>query len=285
MDFATRHESKPISIQNRRWDPITAVSSASITTVGEMADAAVGIFVKPYEQYKRGRLDTKSSHATNTERGATQPSRASQDDSASLLPKHSNAPQRKADIINTSTAKKVNLNTVGAMAASSATSFGKVFVEFSKGALVDIPVAAADGLRAVPQLYDHTVEDYGKVTDWKSGVVVATKNFGHGMYEGFTDIFVQTYHGKKKEGSAGVTKGLAKGLVGMTLKTTAGVVGLVAYPAQGVSKSIRRAMRSTTKTRIADAIFAEGEWLAKTEAASLVDHALLIAEFETMKGT
>jgi hypothetical protein len=91
--------------------------------------------------------------------------------------------------------------------------------------LVDIPVAAIDGMRAIPQLHCHEVKDYGKVTGWKSGTVVAGKTFGHGIYEGFSDIFIQTYQGKRKEGATGVAKGLAKGLVSMTTKTTAGVWG------------------------------------------------------------
>jgi hypothetical protein len=131
------------------------------------------------------------------------------------------------------------------MAITSATSFGKLFIGLSRGALVEIPVAAADGLRAIPQIYNHEVKDYGKATDWKSGVVVAGKTFSYGIYEGFTDIFIQTYQGKKKQGAAGVAKGLAKGLVSMTTKTTAGVIGLVAYPAQGISNSIRTVMKST----------------------------------------
>ena len=103
------------------------------------------------------------------------------------------------------------------------------------------------------------MKDYGKVPDWKSGAVVAGKTFGHGIYEGFSDIFIQTYQDKRKEGATGVAKGLAKGLVSMTTKTTAGVVLLVAYPAQGVSKSIRTAMKISTKKIITDAKLAEGE--------------------------
>jgi hypothetical protein len=62
-------------------------------------------------------------------------------------------------------------------------------------------------MRAVPQLYSHETKSYGTVTDWKSGAAVAGKTFGHGIYEGFTDIFVFTYYGKKEEGAFGAAKG------------------------------------------------------------------------------
>jgi hypothetical protein len=94
------------------------------------------------------------------------------------------------------------------------------------------------------------------------------------MYEGFTDIFVQTYRGTKMEGAIGATKALGKVLVSLSMKTTAGVVGLVAYPAQGIAKSLRAAVKSSVKERIAEAKVLEGEWLAKSEAGLRVDHTL-----------
>lgn len=279
-----RHKSKPIFIQNRRWDPVSAASSASISTASDMADAAVGVFLKPYEEYKHGRLDKKPSRTTNPEYATSHPLWRLKVTLSFSLPagdsKISKPPMSKAEIFHASGAKRSDLNRAGAMAAASATSFGKLFVALSKGGLVDIPVATADGMRAVPQFCNHEVKDYCQVTGWKSGAVVAGKTFGHGMYEGLTDIFIQTYQGKKQEGAAGVAKGPGKGLISMTMKTTAGVVGLVAYPTQGVCKSIRNAVKSTTRRQIAEAKWVEGRWLAGTDAGSHMDHALLIAEFE-----
>jgi hypothetical protein len=45
----------------------------------------------------------------------------------------------------------------------------------AKGALVDVPLALAEGLKNTPRLYGETVEDHGTVKDWKSGGVVAAK--------------------------------------------------------------------------------------------------------------
>lgn len=44
-----------------------------------------------------------------------------------------------------------------------------------KGTLIDMPLALAEGLRNTPALYGAEVRDYGPVTDWKSGGLVATK--------------------------------------------------------------------------------------------------------------
>jgi len=67
----------------------------------------------------------------------------------------------------------------------------------------------------------------------------------------------------------------------VTMKTTAGVIGLVAYPAQAIYKSIYTAIKGTTRRKIEDAKYIEGEWLVKSQASVLVNYAVLIAKFET----
>jgi hypothetical protein len=44
-----------------------------------------------------------------------------------------------------------------------------------KGTMVDLPLAVAEGLRIAPRLYGEQIQDYGTLTDWKSGFVVAGK--------------------------------------------------------------------------------------------------------------
>lgn len=62
-----RYDSKPVYIRNRRWDPITAVSSASIGAAAETADSAVGVFSKPYEEYRRGQNNPQISNLQGSE--------------------------------------------------------------------------------------------------------------------------------------------------------------------------------------------------------------------------
>lgn len=45
----------------------------------------------------------------------------------------------------------------------------------AKGTLVDFPLAMAEGLRNTPKLMGDEVRDHGRVTDAKSGGVVAAK--------------------------------------------------------------------------------------------------------------
>lgn len=44
-----------------------------------------------------------------------------------------------------------------------------------KGAMIDVPLALAEGLRQAPKLLGDEVRDHGPVKDWKSGGVVAMK--------------------------------------------------------------------------------------------------------------
>jgi hypothetical protein len=81
--------------------------------------------------------------------------------------------------------------------------------------MVDIPLATAEGLRAVPKLYGEETKTYAPVTDWKSGLVVGGKSFGQGMVDGFTGLISHPVKGAKEEGALGVVKGLAKGTMGV----------------------------------------------------------------------
>ncbi|KAB2574040.1 hypothetical protein DBV05_g7342 [Lasiodiplodia theobromae] len=165
-----------------------------------------------------------------------------------------------------------NNNTAAAMASASALSLGKFFLTGARGVLVDIPLAAAEGMRAVPRLYTSTPtssarDAYGHVTDVRSGFAVAGRTFAHGVAEGFGDIFVETWRGKREEGAKGVAKGLGKGVVSLGMKTGAGVVGVLAYPGLGVCRSVRSMVKSEVRRGVESARWVEGEWLVAERAA------------------
>lgn len=100
---------------------------------------------------------------------------------------------------------------------------------FSKGMLLDMPMAATEGLRAVPKLYGKEVSERPHITDWKSGAVVAGTNFHQGVVGGFTDLIREPIDGGRQEGALGVAKGVGKGLVGMTTKVTSGMFWFASY--------------------------------------------------------
>jgi hypothetical protein len=62
-----------------------------------------------------------------------------------------------------------------AAARGVAMGFGSMAGVVTKGTLVNAPLALAEGVRSVPRLYGEQVPDYGKVTDWQSGGIVAAK--------------------------------------------------------------------------------------------------------------
>jgi hypothetical protein len=168
-----------------------------------------------------------------------------------------------------------------------------------KGMLVDMPLAMSEGLRAVPRLYGDEVKDHGTIEDWKSGAAFAGKNFVHGMADGFSDIFTQPYKGGQEEGAKGVMKGLAKGTLGITTKVSSGMcisladfmkrntkgpiaaaLGLVAYPAHGMMKSLYTATHSQTKKRILQARIQEGKYLSEHSPKARSDRQSILRNFE-----
>ncbi|XP_014556216.1 glycosyltransferase family 1 protein [Bipolaris victoriae FI3] len=132
---------------------------------------------------------------------------------------------------------------VGQGVAAMASSVGK-------GAFVSMPLALAEGFRYAPKLYGDDVKDHGKVKDWKSGGMIAAKNFGTGFYEGITDIVTKPRDGAKKEGAVGFMKGVGKGSLNMVTKPGSAMFGLMAYPAQGIYKSIKSCNKSTVPNKI-----------------------------------
>lgn len=92
-------------------------------------------------------------------------------------------------------------------------------------------MSLAKGFRNAPKLYnDDTVRKQEKVTDLSSGLMVAGKEFGLGLYDGVTGLATQPYKGAQKEGVAGFFKGFAKGIGGVVLKPQAGESRIPKYP-------------------------------------------------------
>ncbi|KAJ5573899.1 uncharacterized protein N7459_008326 [Penicillium hispanicum] len=259
-----RYQTKPWNIEIRRWEPVTAISSASLSTVAGMADAMAGIVIDPYKEYRRLRTGAET---TETLSAADADSR--------MTDQSLHSPGVEPDP-NNSYAKQ--------MALASAISLAKFLGRSSRGAFVDLPLAAAEGMRAVPRFYGEKVCTNAPVHDWRSGMVVAWSVFTHGVYEGFTDVVVHTYRGKKKRGSLGVAEGLGKGLASLAFKTGSATIGLVAYPNQGIYRSLRSAMRKRSAKQIDKARWDE-VWVLETERATRVDVAGLCSRYDDILST
>lgn len=152
--------------------------------------------------------------------------------------------------------------TAGRAAAAGARGFGKFNMALFKGTIVDLPLAVAEGFRAVPKLYGEDVKSHGEVTGVASGFAVGGKNLVYGMADGVSDLWKRPYEDAKKEGAVGFVKGVGKGTLGFVSKTGSAAVGIVAYPGQGICKSIRYGVKSGTRKKVRVARLAEGEYLA-----------------------
>lgn len=175
---------------------------------------------------------------------------------------------------------------------------GKIMSSYSKGVLVDIPLAATEGFRAIPRLYGEEVEDY-QVRDWKSGALVGGKNFAHDIREGITGIWTQPRRGAD-EGALGVAKGIMKGTIGFTTMLPSGMcdilcgiesrivliltatLGLIAYPAHGICKSLHTAVRSKTRKQIVKSRHREAEYMMQRMGQSL-DRRSVMQTFDVLK--
>ncbi|KAF4967395.1 hypothetical protein FSARC_5053 [Fusarium sarcochroum] len=256
VSFFGEHQSNPIFIESRRWDPITAAGSASIEAAATMADATVDIFSKPYNTIKQ--RHTRPETLSNGE---------SSQDASSSDTRDTNHSGVTTDVIRGST------KGLGILALTSA-----------KGILVDIPVAVTDGLLAVPHLYGEDVRRRGNIDGFRAGAVVAGKNFYHGMFEAITDIAIYTYHGKREENAIGAAKGLGKGLLSLVTKSTAATIGLVAYPAQGLQRTIRDTLVTSVPKAIQNAVRTEGDWILERNPASDEEIRCAEADFTTLCG-
>ncbi|KAI0187285.1 sterol glucosyltransferase [Xylaria flabelliformis] len=266
------HVSKEIIIENRRWDPVSGTLSAAIATFAGMTQSATSIFVKPVQIQRAannsGRQRLAEADVNITRQGS--PGK-SQDRSKINLSSKETDPSR-------STESAKSANAASSIALASASGVGGFFKNYAKGFFIDIPVAFAEGSRAVPRLYGDEVADYGTVKDWKSGLVVSGKNLTLGLGEGLADLVVKPYEGGKEKGALGGLTGVGKGFLSFATKTSSAAVGIAAYPALGVYKSIRSSLRNGTRTAIIQRRFEEATHLVdKTSSTDSVAGTVLDA--------
>ncbi|KAI2469537.1 glycosyltransferase family 1 protein [Annulohypoxylon bovei var. microspora] len=118
----------------------------------------------------------------------------------------------------------------------------------------------ARGFRNAPTLYnDDTVRPAEKVTDFASGLRVAGKEFGFGMFDGITGLVTQPIRGAGKEGAIGALKGFSKGIGGFMLKPAAAIWSLPAYTMQGVHAEIRTRFAQSAQRYIVAARISQGQ--------------------------
>ena len=231
-----RYEPSPIRTDVRRWDPASAVASSLAGTWTGMATSAADIVIKPIKAYQRP--EASAGHEPESLLAAqVQPS-----SKPSELNHHGPGASGPLDVgaqaLGKTPQSRACSGRFARAALGSASGVGGFFHHFSKGMLLDMPLAATEGLRAVPKLYGGEVSERRHITDWKSGAIVAGTNFQEGVVGGFTDLVREPIEGGRQEGVMGVVKGVGKGLVGMTTKVTSGAFWFHSY--QGSFSSASR---------------------------------------------
>ncbi|KAG2168847.1 hypothetical protein JADG_008586 [Aureobasidium aubasidani] len=280
------NETRSYLIENRRWDPLTGGASAAISTVYRSGMAIGDGFSKGKGKEISRNDDHLLVSGSSTPRSASRSNSLqppnNDSDYMSILSEYENDDSKsimtmRSGDLKTKKRKENNNNNI-------AKGFGKAGGALMKGSLVDIPFALAEGLRNAPLMYGDKPRDFGPVTDWKSGGVVAGKGLVFGIYDGISGLVTEPIKGARKEGAIGALKGVGKGLGGIYWKPNAGLAGLLGYTVQGIYKSVYSAIHTGTRKAIAKARREEGLWLlVRARENKEFDLRGIVAAFELLK--
>lgn len=228
------YEPKPIVIENRRWDPVTSASSSALRASYDVLSSLNDIWYAPHKVRKEAQVQVQvqAQHAAGP--SSQRPTSTSTSTSNPVAATAGETPKP-------STAK---------MVGASAMSLPRLSGHVVKSFLVDTPYAIAEGCRNTPRLYGEHVAPHAPITDWRSGLRVGGHEFGVGMARGGVDLFVQPYRGAREDGARGFVVGVGKGCVGAVVKIWMAGLGVWAYPAQGVWRSVYDATHGRTRKSV-----------------------------------
>ncbi|KAF4336370.1 sterol 3-beta-glucosyltransferase [Fusarium beomiforme] len=118
----------------------------------------------------------------------------------------------------------------------------------------------ARGFRNMPRLYnDETIRPVEKVTGVGSGIMVAGKEFGYGLFDGVTGLVTQPLKGAEKEGVQGLVKGFGKGIGGLIAKPAAGIWAIPAYTMLGVNAQVSKFFARSVQNYIISSRATQGQ--------------------------
>ncbi|KZL87056.1 glycosyltransferase family 28 domain-containing protein [Colletotrichum incanum] len=147
---------------------------------------------------------------------------------------------------------------------------------------MNVCLGLARGFRNAPRLYnDDTVRPPEKVTDFASGVRIAAKEFGYGMFDGIGGLVTQPLKGAEKEGVPGLIKGFGKGIGGLIFKPASAVWAVPAYTMQGVHATLRNAFSTSVQNYIIASRMKQGQM--DMETASIAECEDVIARWNNVK--
>ncbi|KAI0006279.1 hypothetical protein F4779DRAFT_27319, partial [Xylariaceae sp. FL0662B] len=195
-------------------------------------------------------------------------------------------PRRRSSPPSAETTSAVNINESLERALSAGKSINNVVATGVKSPM-HFCLGLARGFRNAPRLYnDDTIRPTEKVTGFGSGLKVASKEFGFGMYDGITGLVTQPLRGAEKEGGIGLLKGFSKGIGGLVLKPAAGFWSIPAYTMAGVHAEIRSLFaQSAERYIIASRIYQGNDDLINSSTGEREDiEARWLAQKDNLKG-
>lgn len=204
------YRSKPITIENKRWDPITATTSAFMDGVMDVGSAFGELVESPIKEYRK----VKSMERENS--SLYQPSDSNSSSSMASIR------SGKTGTSETTAGSSGGQSAAGAAGKAIGRGFEKVGLAVTKG-VIDLLRAMVDGFHNVPALYGEKVRDYGEIDGWKSGGKVGVKSMGYGFYDGYVGFFTQPYKGARDGSAVGFAKGIVKGCAGLLTQPGHGI--------------------------------------------------------------
>lgn len=273
------HRPREYNTEEQPWDPVSAVTAALVGDLGSLAMAAADFpreFFKQTGSKSDGNkrdtpatsapTDAQTDESASAGTGGTSMPPNDTSDAASLAPSHhttaSTGPGSSAQSLQTAAAPERGLSpqppgrgsrspSRGGETPGEAPAFNlEAAIEAGKGVgriaetgvkmPLNIYMSLARGFRNAPRLYnDDTIRPVEKVTGFTSGLKVAGKEFGLGLYDGVSGLVTQPLKGAEKEGARGLVKGMGKGIGGLIFKPAAAIWSVPAYTMQGLNAEVR----------------------------------------------
>ncbi|KAL1612760.1 hypothetical protein SLS60_000989 [Paraconiothyrium brasiliense] len=123
---------------------------------------------------------------------------------------------------------------------------------------LDFSMNVAQGFHNVPKLYGGDVRQVDKVTDLQSGLKVAAKQFGFGLYDGIAGLALDPYKGAKKEGGLGFVKGVGRGIFSVPFRVMGGAFSVPAYAMKGLYQEMLKNQGSGVQNYVIAARISQG---------------------------
>ncbi|KAK7186361.1 glycosyltransferase family 28 domain-containing protein [Paraphaeosphaeria sporulosa] len=146
---------------------------------------------------------------------------------------------------------------------------------------LDFSMNVAQGFHNVPKLYGGEVRQVDKVTDLQSGLKVAAKQFGFGLYDGIAGIVTDPYKGAKKEGGLGFVKGVGRGIFSVPFRVMGGAWSVPAYAMKGLYQEMLKNQGSGVQNYIIAARISQG--YDEASALSPAEKADIISRWRCIK--